>query len=94
VSVFLSWWWTRLELSPLWRKITLRRHRSELRALRAARSMPVLAIFPIFLTVGGWYFLLGGLPSLILFLLQQTLYSLSPILGVIVFRDELLFRHS
>jgi hypothetical protein len=72
-------------LSPLWRNITLRRHRSELRALRTARLMPLIAIFPIFLTVGGWYFLLAGIPSLVLFLLTQVLYGLSPLLGAIVF---------
>jgi hypothetical protein len=73
------------ELSPLWRKISLRRHRGELRALRTARLMPPLAIFPIFLTVGGWYFLLAGIPSLVLFLLQQTLYTLNPLLGLVAF---------
>ncbi len=44
-----------------------------------------MAIFPIFLTVGGWYFLLGGIPSLVLFLLQQALHALSPLLGVAMF---------
>jgi hypothetical protein len=73
------------ELSPLWRNITLRRHRSELRALQAARTLPTLAIFPIFLTVGGWYVLLAGIPSLVLFLLQQLLNGLHPLLGVAMF---------
>jgi hypothetical protein len=47
--------------------------------------MPLLAIFPIFLTVGGWYFLLAGIPSLVLFVLQQVLYTLNPLLGVVAF---------
>jgi hypothetical protein len=47
--------------------------------------MPPLAIFPIFLTVSGWYFLLAGVPSLVLFLLQQTLYTVNPLLGLVVF---------
>jgi hypothetical protein len=42
-----------------------------------------MAIFPIFVTVGGWYFLLGGIPSLVLFFLQQTLYTLHPLLGIL-----------
>jgi hypothetical protein len=85
MSIFLSWWWMRLELSPLWRRITLRRHQGELRALRAARLLPPMAIFPIGLTIGGWYLLLGGVPSLVLFLLQQLSYTLSPVLGLVIF---------
>jgi hypothetical protein len=84
VSTFLSWWWMKAELSPLLRKITLRRHRGELRALRAARLLPPMAIFPIGLTIGGWYLLLAGIPSLVLFLLQQLSYTLSPVLGLII----------
>lgn len=81
MNAALSWLWTRSELLPLWRRITLRRHRSELRALRAARYMPAMAIFPIFLTVGGWFFLLAGLPSLALFLLLQLLSGLGAFIG-------------
>ncbi len=68
-----------------WGWITLRRHRSELRALQTARLMPPLAIFPILLTIGGWYFLLVGVPGLPLFLLQHVLYGLDPIIGSVVF---------
>ena len=85
MSAFLSWWLMKVELPPWWRKITLRRHRSELRALQTAQLMPTLAIFPIFLTVGGWYFLLAGIPSLVLFVLQQLLNGLHPLLGVAMF---------
>ena len=39
-----------------WGWITLLRHRSELRAIRIARSLRLLAIFPIFTTVVFWWF--------------------------------------
>ena len=47
-----------------WRRSTLRRHRSELRALRLARKLGPLAIFPIFLTIAFWWLVLG-LPCLV-----------------------------
>ncbi len=50
-----------------WRKVTLARHRSELRALRLARRLGFLAIFPIALTVFFWWFALG-IPLLVVFL--------------------------
>ena len=60
-----SWW-------QLWRKITLRRHRSELRALSMARRLGPFAIFPIFLNLTYWWFamilpaLVFGTPGLVL----------------------------
>ena len=44
--------------NDLWRKITLKRHKSELRALRFARRLGALAIFPISLTIAFWWFAL------------------------------------
>lgn len=49
----------RAGLKDLWRKITLKRHTSELRALRLARFFWVFAGFPIFLTIGFWWFALN-----------------------------------
>jgi hypothetical protein len=89
MSTFLSWLWMRAELLPWWQKITLHRHRSELRALNAARSMGPLAIFPILFAVGFWFFLLAALPSLMLFLLSQGLVafggSTGGLLGILVY---------
>lgn len=51
--------------------------------------MAPLAIFPIFLTVGLWFFLLAGIPSLVLFFLAQALLasggSIGAILGIVVY---------
>jgi hypothetical protein len=58
MSTVLSWWWMKVEAFAWWRKITLRRHKGELRALRTARAFPLLAIFPIGRTVGFWWFAL------------------------------------
>ena len=62
----------KVELLPLWRRITLRRHRSELRALRTARAFAPLAVLPIFLTVGGWWCALC-IPSLVPYVLGHFL---------------------
>jgi hypothetical protein len=91
VITFLSWLWLRAELLPVWRAITRRRHKGELRALQTARSFAPLAIFPIFLTVGGWFFLLVGFPSLILFLLTNAAASISPALGLAAFLISSIF---
>jgi hypothetical protein len=48
-----------------WRRITLRRYKSEFSALRIARRIGPLAIFPIFLTVGFWWFALN-LPAIVI----------------------------
>lgn len=85
MSPALSWLWTRFQLHPLWRHITLSRYRSELRALRAARYMPAMAIFPIFLTVSSWFFLLAGLPSLVFFLLLQLMTGVGAFVGAFFF---------
>jgi len=53
------------QVLAVWKGMTFRRHKSELRALRAARSFGPLAIFPIFFTVTFWWFALG-LPSAVL----------------------------
>jgi len=53
------------QVLAVWKRMALRRHKSELRALRAARSFGPLAIFPIFLTVTFWWFALA-LPSTVL----------------------------
>lgn len=58
-----------------WRKITLSRHRSELRALDLAMRWKPLALFPIFLTVGFWWFALSlpaTLPGLAGLVLAQS----------------------
>lgn len=49
----------RADLKDLWRRITLKRHLSELRALRLARAFGVFATFPIFLTIAFWWFALN-----------------------------------
>lgn len=89
MSTVLSWLWMKAELLPWWQKITLRRYRSELRALNAARSMGPLAIFPILFAVGFWFFLLAGLPSLMLFLLSQGPVAFGgptgAVLGILVY---------
>ena len=48
-----------------WRKITLRRHRSELSALRLARRLGPLALLPILVTSAFWWFTLN-LPTITL----------------------------
>jgi hypothetical protein len=89
VSNFLIQFWALSWFRAPWKRITLRRHKSELRALMTARAFTPLAIFPIFLTVGMWFFLLVGLPSLILFVLSQVLLgtdgAIGPALGAVVF---------
>lgn len=60
------------QLLPWWRKLTRRRHESELRALRTARAFAPLAIFPIFLTVGFWWFALC-IPSLVPYVIGRFL---------------------
>ncbi|MCA3487966.1 MAG: hypothetical protein IOD05_11440 [Rhodobacter sp.] len=53
------------QVLAVWKSVTLRRHKSELRALRTARSIGPLAIFPIFFTLTFWLFPLA-LPSTVL----------------------------
>lgn len=93
MTTVLAWLWTRFELNPLWRWITLRRHRNELRALQSARYMAHLAGLPIFLMVGKWLLLLVGLPSFILFVLIQALAlvdeTAGPVLATCVFLAQM-----
>ncbi len=69
-------------LKSTWRRITLCRHRSELAALRLARSLGLLAIFPISLTVCFWWFALNlptimlGIPALMMMESDQGIQKL------------------
>lgn len=63
-------------LRTAWRKITLRRHKGELAALRLARRFSPLAIFPIFLSVFFWWFALN-LPVAALGILALSLMESS-----------------
>jgi hypothetical protein len=49
-------------IASVWRRITLRRHRGELAALRRAKGTPQKAIWPVLFTIGLWFFLFA-LPS-------------------------------
>ena len=70
-----------------WGWITLRRHRSELRALRIARSLRLLAIFPIFMTVAFWWFLFclpGILVAIPIFSLLASPKPVEHLLGGVI----------
>ena len=47
--------------------------------------MSALAIFPILFTIGTWFLLLAGVPSLVLFLLMHVLSGFGLLLGTLVF---------
>jgi hypothetical protein len=67
-----------------WRCVTLCRHRSELRALDFALKWKPLAIFPIFVTVGCWWFALclpASLPGVIGLVLWQSADPVWRLLG-------------
>jgi len=65
------------QVLAVWKSVTLRRHKSELRALRTARSIGPLAIFPISFTLTFWWFSLA-LPSTVLGEAGITRLKLSP----------------
>ena len=68
-----------------WRKITLRRHRSELWALDLALRWKPLALYPIFATVSAWWFALclpAALPGLAGLALVQSGH---PLLGAALY---------
>lgn len=63
-------------LRTIWRKITLRRHKGELAALRLSRRLGPLAGFPIFLSIFFWWFTLN-LPAAVLGLVALSLMESS-----------------
>lgn len=63
-------------LRTIWRKITLRRHKGELAALRISRRLGPLAGFPIFLSVFFWWFTLN-LPITVLGIVALSLMDSS-----------------
>jgi hypothetical protein len=50
----------------IWQRVTRLRHRSELFALRIARRVPLLAIFPIFATCMFWWLAACLIPAIVL----------------------------
>ena len=65
MTTVLAYLWTKAELTPIWRQLSSRRHRSELNALRRAKIARRHKAMPIFRTLFIWYFVFG-LPPFVL----------------------------